>query len=116
MITFGFGAGATDVCFLPRVFSTMFATFENKNNTMTCELTKLDLWRLLRGTEPPTYEWMGKLEKLGLGCYRGGFSDRWMYNSIFDIPENVSEEEMWELYMQMREESEQFWKRIGIMQ
>lgn len=82
---------------------------------MTCELSKKDLWRLLRGTEPPTYEWMGRLEKLGLGSYRGGFSDKWEYKSIFDVPENLSEEEMWDLYKQMRDESDALWKRIGIM-
>lgn len=82
---------------------------------MTCELSKKDLWRLLRGTEPPTFEWMSKLEKLGLGKYCGGFSDRWEYNSIFDVPEKVNEEEMWDLYMQMRDESDALWKRIGIM-
>ena len=81
---------------------------------MNYELSKMDLWRLLRGTEPPTYKWMEKLERLGLGTYIGGFSDRWQYNSIFDIPENLSEEEMWELYKQMRDEAEEFMRRIGI--
>lgn len=75
----------------------------------------MDLWRLLRGTEPPTLEWMEKLEKLGLGAYRGGFSDRWEYNSIFDVPDNLTDAEMWDIYKQMREESEQLLKRIGIM-
>lgn len=83
---------------------------------MNCELSKKDLWRLLKGTEPPTYEWIEKLEKSGLGSYRGGFSDRWEYNGIFDVPNNLSEEEMWELYKQMREESEALWKRIGIVE
>lgn len=76
----------------------------------------MDLWRLLRGTEPPTLEWMEKLEKLRLGKFFGGFSDRWEYRSIFECPENLTEDEMWELYKQMREESEQFFKRIGIIQ
>lgn len=83
---------------------------------MTCELSKMDLWRLLRGTEPPTYDWIEKLEKLGLGRYVGGFSDRWEYNSTLSIPENLSEEELWELYKQMREESDAFLKRIGVIQ
>lgn len=83
---------------------------------MTCELSKMDLWRLLRGTEPPTYDWMEKLEKLGLGRYVGGFSDHWEYNSTFCIPENLSQEELWELYKQMREESDAFLKRIGVIQ
>lgn len=83
---------------------------------MTCELSKMDLWRLLRGTEPPTYDWMEKLEKLGLGRYVGGFSDHWEYNNTFSIPENLSQEELWELYKQMREESDAFLKRIGVIQ
>lgn len=95
-------------------FSTIFALCYIKFHIMNCELSKMDLWRLLRGTEPPTFEWVDKLEKLGLGTYRGGFSDRWEYNSVFEIPKNLSEEDMWELYRQMRKESEEFWKRIGI--
>lgn len=81
---------------------------------MTCELSKLDLWRLLRGTEPPTYDWMSKLEELGLGSYRGGFHDRWEYRSIHEVPTNLSEDEMWNLYLRMRDESAALWKRIGI--
>lgn len=96
------------------VFALYLYSF-NKIIIMTCELSKMDLWRLLKGTEPPTYEWIAKLEKLGLGSYSGGFSDRWEYKGIFDIPENLGEEEMWELYKQMREESEALWKRIGIV-
>ncbi len=92
----------------------IFVLLNLKHYIMNYELSKMDLWRLLRGTEPPTFKWMEKLEKLGLGTYRGGFSDRWEYNSIFAIPENLSEEEMWELYKQMRDESEEFMKRIGI--
>lgn len=82
---------------------------------MNCELSKMDLWRLLRGTEPPTYEWIDKLEKLGLGQHIGGFSDKWVYNNTLNVPENMGEEEMWELYKQMREDSESFLKRIGII-
>lgn len=66
--------------------------------------------------EPPTYEWISRLIKLGLGAYRGGFYDRWEYNSIFEIPENVSEEEMWDLYKQMQKEHEDIRNRIGIIQ
>ena len=91
----------------------IFVLLNLKYYIMNCELSKMDLWRLLRGTEPPTFKWVEKLEKLGLGTYLGGFSDRWEYNSIFAIPENLSEEEMWELYKQMRVESEEFMKRIG---
>lgn len=80
---------------------------------MNCDLSKMDLWRLLRGTEPPTYEWIWQLEKLGLGRYRGGLSDKWEYNTTLDIPKHLSEEDMWELYTQMREESEAILKRIG---
>ena len=79
---------------------------------MICELNKMDLWRLLRGTNPPTYEWIEKLEKLRLGRYVGGFSDHWEYNSIFEIPEDMSEEQMWNLYIQMRDASDALWKRI----
>lgn len=82
---------------------------------MTCELSKMDLWRLLRGTEPTTFEWIEKLEKLGLGRYVGGFSDHWEYNSTLSIPENLSEEELWELYKQMREQSDAILKRIGVL-
>lgn len=81
---------------------------------MTCELSKMDLWRLLRGTEPPTMEWVSKLEELGLGEYCGGFSDSWRYNDIFGVPEDLSEDEMWNLYTQMRDESAALWKRIGM--
>lgn len=82
---------------------------------MNCELSKMDLWRLVRGTEPPTFEWIDKLEKLGLGRYVGGFGDHWEYNSALSIPETLSEEELWDLYKQMRAESEPFLKKCGII-
>lgn len=81
---------------------------------MTCELTKMDLWRLLKGTEPPTYEWIDKLAKLGVGDYIGGFSDRWQYKGGFYFPEHLSEDELWEIYIQMRAESDAIWDRIGV--
>ena len=68
---------------------------------MTIELTKINLWHLIRGLEPPTYEWVFKLQELGLGSYIGGLSDSFSYNSTRFVPE-LSESELWELYQAMK--------------
>ena len=80
---------------------------------MLCELSKLDLWMLLRGVNPPSHEWYDKLEHLNLGHYVGGFADRWQYNSTLEMPD-LSEEELWNLYKQMTDDIKQFYSKFGV--
>ena len=78
---------------------------------MTCNLTKKDLWLLIRGLTPPSYEWIDKLEKLGFGEYTGGFADKWQYNPVWQVPD-MSEEDLWVIYQKMRIESDLLWERV----
>lgn len=78
---------------------------------MLCELSKLDLWVLLRGLTPPTYEWINKLSELNIGHYQGGFHDRWVYNEIYNMP-NLTEEELWELYQEMLQSTKALYSKI----
>ena len=78
---------------------------------MLCELSRLDLWLLLKGLNPPTHEWYDKLEHLNLGHYQGGFHDRWVYNEIYDMP-NLTEEELWNLYQEMLQATKALYSKI----
>lgn len=84
----------------------------HKHQTMTCELNKDDLWCLLRGMEPPTYEWAFKLHQLGIGTYKGGMDESFSYHSLLSIPK-LSEYEMWELYQQMKAKHEEMLTRYS---
>lgn len=78
---------------------------------MLHELSKLDLWVLLRGLTPPTCEWINKLSELKVGHYIGGFYDRWVYNEIYDLP-NMTEEELWNLYQELLQVTKELYLRI----
>ena len=78
---------------------------------MLCELSKLDLWILLRGLNPPTCEWINKLSQLKLGHFVGGFHEKWEYNEIYDMP-NLTEEELWNLYQEMLQAKKALYLRL----
>lgn len=62
-------------------------------------MTRTDLVRLIRGCEPGM-EYVGMLQQHGLGEYVGGMNDHWEWtNKESDHWNDVSEEELWQLYL-----------------
>ena len=78
---------------------------------MNLDLTKKDLWILIRGLTPPSYDWINKLETMGFGSYVGGFADKWNYNPVWQVPD-MSEEELWGIYLEMKTDSDHLWERV----
>lgn len=77
---------------------------------MIRNLTRKDLVRLIRGCEPGM-EYINELMRCGLGEYVGGMNDHWEWeDKESDHWNDVSEEELWELYVTItndnREEDE----------
>lgn len=65
---------------------------------MIRNLTRKDLVRLIRGCEPGM-EYVNVLMRCGLGVYVGGMNDHWEWaDKESDHWNDVSEEELWELY------------------
>ena len=65
---------------------------------MICELTKKDLWALIKGgCYPLSNDQIRQLEKLNLGYW----GRDWYWNN--NPPQDITEEELWELYKEMRE-------------
>ncbi len=66
---------------------------------MIQDLTRTDLVRLIRGCEPGM-EHVGMLQQHGLGMYVGGMNDHWEWtDKESDHWNDVSEEELWQLYL-----------------
>ena len=66
---------------------------------MIQNLTRTDLVLLIRGCEPGM-EYVGMLQQHGLGMYVGGMNDHWEWtNKECDHWNEVSEEELWQLYL-----------------
>lgn len=66
---------------------------------MIVDLDRTDICNMLAGVEP-SYEQMGRIEKLGLGYYVGGFSDQWHWNETSF--EDFSDEELLEIYKSIK--------------
>lgn len=66
---------------------------------MIVDLDRADICNMLSGVEP-SYEQMGRIEKLGLGYYVGGFSDQWHWNETSF--EDFSDEELLEIYKSIK--------------
>lgn len=66
---------------------------------MIQDLTRTDLVRLIRGCEPGM-EHVNELQRCGLGVYVGGMNDHWEWtDKESDHWNDVSEEELWQLYL-----------------
>lgn len=66
---------------------------------MIVEIDRRDICNMLAGAEP-SYEQMGRIEKLGLGYYVGGFSDQWHWNGTRFA--DFSDEELLEIYKSIK--------------
>lgn len=66
---------------------------------MIVELNKSDLCYLLGGTRP-SFGFMTKISKMGLGYYVAGFSDEWIWTLRNNV-DSYSEEELWNLYKEI---------------
>lgn len=75
---------------------------------MNVELDKKEIYGLLKSLSPP-YELMDRYEKRGYGHYIGGFSDEWCWSICKEKLENMSEEELYQEYLTLKE----YWRNKG---
>ena len=74
---------------------------------MICELSKEDLWAMIRGGHMPNYDMIPNLEKRNFGQW----GREWYWEDR--APKDVSEQELWDVYRALnkltREEAEKFY-------
>lgn len=72
------------------------------DETITVELNRKDIIRLLRGVSCPSYTLIDKLTKLGLGNFVGGFCERWDWVDSYTMNDlNIPTIELYDLYIQL---------------
>lgn len=72
------------------------------DDTITVELKRKDIIRLLRGVSCPSYTLINKLTKLGLGNFVGGFCERWDWIDSYTMNDlNIPTIELYDLYIQL---------------
>lgn len=78
-----------------------FVEFQQERESIPFELTKEDIWNMIKGTGGPSLNDINEFIKLGFGTFTGGFNETWNWNREINLNE-FSFEDLLKIYNKLK--------------